>query len=158
MWGLAVSDSRARVMFYRSTAPNGDGLPSQLSDIEPVLWDSFVGADREAVKLAWATAVSQRVDQSLTVTAARNGLRCRLSLFPVPQNEMVSFTRWAPAPNVTSAELDVCLRAVEGQTAKQIAAELGTTIQSVNKHKRSAMERLGCETAEQLGACFAAWR
>ena len=153
-WGIAASDARARVLWYQSTAPNSEGLPSQLSDIPGNVWDAFVEMDK--VKAAWATAIGKGVQTSVICTASRNNLVCKLNFFPIPDEAvMVSFSRWSPSSVLTEQEVDICLRAVSGLTPTAIAEALEISQAAVSKIKRSAMEKLRCETPEQLGSYFA---
>lgn len=132
---------------------NSEGLPSQLSDIPGNIWDAF--EEEKEVKAAWASAVGKAVQTSVVCTAKRNGLVCKLHFFPIPQEAvMITFSRWSPSSVLNDQELDVCVRSVAGTKPAVIAETLGITPQAVSKIKRSAMEKLRCETPEQLGSHF----
>ena len=152
-WGIAASDVRAQILWYRSTAPNQDGLPSQVHDIQGCVWDAF--EEKKDVQAAWAMAVGTQRDQSVICTATRNHLRCKLNFFPIPkETAVVSFSRWAPNSALNEQEMDVCLKSVAGASNKDIAVSLAVSVQRVNEIKRSAMEKLKCSTPEQLGSYF----
>lgn len=40
-WGIAASDESASIKWYRSTAPNEDGTPSTIGDLNERIWDNY---------------------------------------------------------------------------------------------------------------------
>lgn len=154
-WGIAGSTADARVLWYSSTAPNQEGLPSQQQDIPEIIWDAFRDEDRADIQSAWAKSISYKRVNFVDCVAKRNNLHCRLNFYPTPpETAMVTFSRWSPDSALTEHELDICLKSVGGATDKQIAQALNITTQAIGKLRKSAMEKLNCTTREQLGSYF----
>lgn len=154
-WGIATSDESATVRWYRSTAPNEEGLPSQLSDLTRRIWDNFEPEHADEIKVAWADCWADGVDRSVICKAKRNGLFCRLNFYRVPpETRIVTFSRWSPGEALTEKQMKVCHLACDGLTTDEIAVNLGISKSAVNEHRKKAMETLGARTPEQLGSFF----
>ncbi|MBS0373620.1 MAG: response regulator transcription factor [Proteobacteria bacterium] len=56
----------------------------------------------------------------------------------------------SPQELLTPRELEVLERLAVGRTTREIAAELGTAVKTVDSHKRNLCEKLGLESAAEL--------
>jgi len=146
-FGIAVSNSEGKLIHYTSTF-DGNPLSGPMSDHV---------ADPDALLLAWAKAVTTGEPVRILAIARRNGRPFHCHLFRLPPGAfMLSFSIWGmlAETRLTDRETSVCRMLVDGVTTGEIAARLDVSLQSVNLHRRSAMEKLGAKTSEQLGVLF----
>lgn len=154
-YSLALSNKSGRIVWYAtdlvSTGGDADGLPVPTAAVWELVEESATAAR------AWADAITRQEMQTLTCTARRNGRPVQLIMFPVrgvAGVAIVSIGLW-PQLNLnvlTASQLLVCRKLTAGNTAAQIATELGVSISTIHRHRSAAMDKLQARTPEQLGA------
>ena len=158
-WGMAVSDRKARILWYKATLKKPDGTTDTLGDVPGHMWDAIL--EETTMREAWTRAYAEGTDQVIDVTAKRNYRKMRLHLYKIPEGaEVVSFSTWDPEnqSELTDREHDVVRYLCNGLSVEQVAAALGTSPSTVQQQRRSAMQKLGAATTEGLGFKFASMR
>ena len=151
-FGIAVSDQTGRIIHYRSSF-DANPITGTMADHVK---------DPDALLLAWAKAVTTGEPIQINAVAKRNDRPFVCHLFRLPPAAfLLSFSLWGKQKAdtaLTDRDYEVCQLLIDGLDVSEISERLGISPQSVNSHRRSAMERLGATTAEQLGVKFFQYR